>query len=255
MGKKKEPEGAPAWIVTFADLMSLLLTFFVLLLSFAKTDEHKFNVVTGSIKEAFGVQTVAFLDRKPSSTTFIENNYAAGGKEWEEMVFNQSKLGIEFESFCALEEQKAKREKEELRIISEKLIKKIKERELESKISVHLDKKFLELRLKYADYFASQKTAWKQGGAEQLRLVLSLIESEQVDTKVFVASHSPRQINSSNVDQWSLSAQRSLRIFGYAKSESYEYIKEVGQQDSTAKSYKDSMDYFNLKVALASSTD
>ncbi|GAU07974.1 flagellar motor protein MotB [Desulfoplanes formicivorans] len=49
-------EGAPAWMATFADLMSLLLTFFVLLLSFANTDIHKFQDMIGSIKDAFGVQ-------------------------------------------------------------------------------------------------------------------------------------------------------------------------------------------------------
>jgi len=46
----------PEWIVTFADMMSLLLCFFILLLSFAKTDIAKFQVTLGSIREAFGVQ-------------------------------------------------------------------------------------------------------------------------------------------------------------------------------------------------------
>jgi chemotaxis protein MotB len=50
-------EGAPAWMATFADLMSLLLTFFVLLLSFASVDVMKFEGMIGSMKEAFGVKT------------------------------------------------------------------------------------------------------------------------------------------------------------------------------------------------------
>ncbi len=49
-------EGAPAWLATFADLMSLLLTFFVLLLSFANMDIQKFQDMMGSVKDAFGVQ-------------------------------------------------------------------------------------------------------------------------------------------------------------------------------------------------------
>lgn len=48
--------GAPAWVVTFADLMSLLLTFFVLLLSFATMDAIRFKKVADSLKDAFGVQ-------------------------------------------------------------------------------------------------------------------------------------------------------------------------------------------------------
>lgn len=53
----QQPEGAPAWIVTFADLMSLLLTFFVLLLSFSSMEIDKFNTMAGSIKSAFGLMS------------------------------------------------------------------------------------------------------------------------------------------------------------------------------------------------------
>ena len=55
--KKKESGGAPAWMCTFADMMSLLLCFFVLLLSFSVLDEQHFKEVAGSLKDAFGVQT------------------------------------------------------------------------------------------------------------------------------------------------------------------------------------------------------
>lgn len=50
------PAGSPAWMATFADLMSLLLTFFVLLLSFAHMDVIKFEGMIGSMKKAFGVK-------------------------------------------------------------------------------------------------------------------------------------------------------------------------------------------------------
>jgi len=49
-------EGAPKWVVTFGDLMSLLLCFFVLLLSFSETDKALYKEVAGSMREAFGVQ-------------------------------------------------------------------------------------------------------------------------------------------------------------------------------------------------------
>ena len=51
-------EGAPAWMATFGDLMSLLLCFFVLLMSFASMDVRRFAVVSGSMRDAFGVQRV-----------------------------------------------------------------------------------------------------------------------------------------------------------------------------------------------------
>ena len=50
-----EGEGVPTWIVTFADLMALLLCMFVLLLSFASMDINRYRSIADSMKEAFGV--------------------------------------------------------------------------------------------------------------------------------------------------------------------------------------------------------
>lgn len=51
-------EGAPAWMATFADMATLLLTFFVLLLSFANMDIQDFKMALGSVKNALGVKTL-----------------------------------------------------------------------------------------------------------------------------------------------------------------------------------------------------
>jgi chemotaxis protein MotB len=56
MAKNAAPAGAPAWIVTFADLMSLLVCFFVLLISFSVPDTKKLKIVAGSMRDAFGFQ-------------------------------------------------------------------------------------------------------------------------------------------------------------------------------------------------------
>ncbi len=56
--KKSARAGAPAWMVTFADLMSLLVCFFVLIISFSVQDKQKLQVVAGSIKDAFGIKQV-----------------------------------------------------------------------------------------------------------------------------------------------------------------------------------------------------
>jgi chemotaxis protein MotB len=50
------PKGVPAWMVTFADLMALLVVFFVLIVSFSVQDERKMQIVAGSLRIAFGVQ-------------------------------------------------------------------------------------------------------------------------------------------------------------------------------------------------------
>jgi chemotaxis protein MotB len=49
--------GGHGWFVTFADLMALMMSFFVMLLAFSTQDQAKLKIVAGSMREAFGVQT------------------------------------------------------------------------------------------------------------------------------------------------------------------------------------------------------
>lgn len=56
MAKNAAPAGAPMWMVTFADLMSLLVCFFVLIISFSVPDTKKLRIVAGSMRDAFGFQ-------------------------------------------------------------------------------------------------------------------------------------------------------------------------------------------------------
>ncbi|HDJ27723.1 MAG TPA: flagellar motor protein MotB [Proteobacteria bacterium] len=64
-------EGAPAWMATFADLATLLMTFFVLLLSFSNMDVVKFRTMLGSVKDAFGTVTENPGDFEERSSTPI----------------------------------------------------------------------------------------------------------------------------------------------------------------------------------------
>ncbi len=52
--KDDAPAGLPGWMATFSDLVTLLLTFFILLLSFAKTESSKYEAALGSLRNAFG---------------------------------------------------------------------------------------------------------------------------------------------------------------------------------------------------------
>ena len=54
---KCPPVGAPAWMATFADMATLLMAF-VLILSFAEFNVPKFKQISGSLKNAFGVQRI-----------------------------------------------------------------------------------------------------------------------------------------------------------------------------------------------------
>src|SRR5579859_6323993 len=60
MAKKKRGEahsGGHGWYVSFADLMGLMMSFFVMLVAFSTQDAQKLKIVAGSMREAFGVQT------------------------------------------------------------------------------------------------------------------------------------------------------------------------------------------------------
>src|SRR6266446_3534633 len=62
MAKKKRGgahAGGHGWYVSFADLMGLMMSFFVMLVAFSNQDQQKLKIVAGSMREAFGVQTEA----------------------------------------------------------------------------------------------------------------------------------------------------------------------------------------------------
>lgn len=70
------PVGAPAWMATFADMATLLMAFFVLILSFAEFNVPKFKQISGSLREAFGVQKLVPVVEQPKGTTVISLNFS-----------------------------------------------------------------------------------------------------------------------------------------------------------------------------------
>ncbi len=74
-------EGAPPWVMTFADLMSLLMCFFVLLLSFSEMDVSKYKELAGSLKDAFGVQREIRTREPPKGINIIAREFSPGRPE------------------------------------------------------------------------------------------------------------------------------------------------------------------------------
>ena len=75
------PAGLPGWLATFGDLMSLLMCFFVLLLSFSEMDVLKFKQLAGSMREAFGVQNQVKVEDIPKGTSIIAQEFSPGRPE------------------------------------------------------------------------------------------------------------------------------------------------------------------------------
>jgi chemotaxis protein MotB len=78
---EEEKPGIPAWVVTFADLMSLLMCFFVLLLSFSEIDAQKFKQIAGELSKAFGVQREVPALEIPQGTSPIFDKFSPAPPE------------------------------------------------------------------------------------------------------------------------------------------------------------------------------
>ena len=78
--KKRGGHGGHGWFVTFADLMALLMAFFVMVAAYSSQDKQKLQIVAGSMREAFGTQRdfrlagIAEVDGIPTRT-HIKNAY------------------------------------------------------------------------------------------------------------------------------------------------------------------------------------
>lgn len=72
------PAGLPAYLATFADLMSLLMCFFVLLLAFSEMNVEKYKQLSGSMKSAFGVQAEVKTMEIPKGTSIIAKEFSPG---------------------------------------------------------------------------------------------------------------------------------------------------------------------------------
>ena len=70
--------GAPLWMATFADLMSLLMCFFVLILSFSELDVIKYKQIAEPMKDAFGVQQQMELTSVPKGTSVVATEFQPG---------------------------------------------------------------------------------------------------------------------------------------------------------------------------------
>lgn len=75
------PKGAPAWMATFADMATLLMAFFVLILSFAEMNVPKYKQISGSLRMAFGVQRIVPTVEPPKAQSVIAQHFSPARAE------------------------------------------------------------------------------------------------------------------------------------------------------------------------------
>jgi chemotaxis protein MotB len=100
--KPRCPEGAPLWVVTFCDMVSLLLTFFILMVSFTRQEPTKYQQFAGSVMRAFDVQRVrpAWSTNEPAPTFSAANVRQALGAVLERRRGGTGRVDVElFEDY------------------------------------------------------------------------------------------------------------------------------------------------------------
>lgn len=217
-------EGLPPWLATFADLMSLLMCFFVLLLSFAEMDVLKFKQVAGAMKLAFGVQRDVKATEIPKGTSVIAQQYSPGKpveisplEIMREKTTDDTKQNLEFTDStsknaaaeaAAQARQAAKEEAEELK---KELAAAIGDGLLE--VEAFNDRVLIRIRERGS--FSSGKAELKKEFLPILKLIGGVLN--QRDGLFIIAGHTDdipietRQFRSN----WDLSASRAASVVHY----------------------------------------
>ena len=219
---KCPPPGAPAWLATFADLMSLLMCFFVLLLSMASMDVQKFKKVADSLKMAFGVQRLLQVDEIPMGTSVIEQHFTPGHTEptpLEEIKQTTQQQTEQLdESPDAMERAKQQVIEETLQQIEDEadnIKQKLKSEIEQGLVTVETQGYRIVIRINETGSFASASAVLKPGFEPVMdKITQSVAESKG---KVIVSGHTD-DIPIKTImyrSNWELSASRAVTVAEY----------------------------------------
>lgn len=187
MAKKEKcpecpPKGAPAYMTTFGDLMSLLLTFFVLLISMASFETAKFKIAAESLQGAFGV-----LETFPT---------------------------VAVQPFVRIPKHDGDEAKRKMSVKDAQKIKQVIEaKKMDEAVKVEVTEKGIAILLRDPVGFASGSSDLKKQGQEILTDISSIIKSNK-DLKIRVEGHTDDvPIHNARFNSnWELSSARSLSV-------------------------------------------
>lgn len=222
MAKRKPDEvkpGAPAWQSTFADLMNLLLCFFVMLFAMSSVDEQKFELIAASFSQTFSI-----FDSGGSSLLegLLINNGVSQLSQLDvymntmgqaEEANEESEEYEEFEDKLSDIQEEMLKENEEL---AEKIEETIAEQNLEGDIDVDFTSQYVELTLNGALLFDSGKANLKDE-AYPLMEKVGVILQKYAESVIEVEGHTDNvPINTAKfANNNELSSARALSVFDY----------------------------------------
>ncbi|MBB1486656.1 flagellar motor protein MotB [Oceanospirillum sediminis] len=206
------PAGIPAWVMTFADLMSLLMCFFVLLLSFSEMDVIKFKRLAGELRNAYGVQKQVRAEDIPMGTSVIMQNYTPGKPEPNPLEIIQQKTtetepNLRTESVQTVTEKESQTEAD-----AEAIARILKEEIEEGKIQVESRRRNIIIRVE-------EKGSFSPGSAvlsEQFEQIMDKIRQALAATpgKITIEGHTDDiPINTDRFrSNWDLSSARAASV-------------------------------------------
>ena len=242
-GKKKPEEqagGAPAWMVTFSDLVTLLLTFFVLLLSFANTDLIKYKEALGSLKDAFGVQTReigTFQAQSPSPISLdaptpkpfsvIENDVPPGGK-------NAIKKDDENKEDGEKEDGASEESNNDTHKMLEEIKKYIMDEGLLSEVGVEVEDGKIKIRARLKVVFESGSAKIKKGSYELLKKIAFFLKKTKYYLTIEGHTDNTPAKGSAFPSNWELSSVRATTVLRFINMTgvSRTRLRAIGYADS-----------------------
>ena len=209
-------KGLPAWVMTFADLMSLLMVFFVLLLSFSEMDVAKFKELAGSVQEAFGVQTDIEVRSIPKGTSLIAREFSPGTPE--PTVVNTIRQFTINSNFNSLDvrisdrlrelEESERQARERAELLRQALIQEIEE----GRLLIRQEDTDVIIQILERDSFASGQAALVQSFVPTLAGIGELLAA--IPGAITVSGHTDNVpiSNSQYRSNWDLSAARAASV-------------------------------------------
>lgn len=206
----EEEGGGAGWIMTFADLMSLLMCFFVLLLSFSEIDVQKYKQVAGSMKFAFGVQREVKADEMPKGTSLIMDKFSPGKPDPMAVMRTMKQQTVD-DTQPELETEKYQME-QQINSMAEKLKEKLEEAIQEGLLDILLNETRVAIRIR-------EKNSFPSGSAKLSRDFMPILEAitevlNESPGNILVGGHTDSVPISTREypSNWFLSAARAANV-------------------------------------------
>ena len=221
-------EDTAKWLYTFNDLMTLLLTFFVLILSMSTLNAAKLKDLQADLIDALGVMELG----KPEQDALIEQLFTLEDIGREQKIINivkkQKKKGIQIKDFVAAEtppelqlkeftalKQEGKKEYNEQEIIFSQFEKLIDENFFEPGISVIKRERGIVLRLNEKVLFSQGSAKVKESAYITLGKIASIIKKTSLKISIEGHTDSTSVNNYLFASNWELSMNRALNVLDF----------------------------------------